>query len=476
LLLMAVLPESGYKAASAVPFGAVALLLSLVFGLMSWRDRFGKIAAIGAGVLTLGGLVVSLVSYADYERTKLQEMEQARRQAEDVNRAVSAEFRVTVYVFEAPADFEERDLRPGDLEDANAVQMTNPTNVVVRSGGEGRIKVPELPLVDESGSGGSGYKKNTLYVKPTLMAAGTRVRLVLERDVPATGARDFIFANSLELGALTIIQSKSVGARKQMAVMKVEMLGSARLRTESPVVRQFGNEPLHLPWKATLLLLGFLYLVYRVWRRYGWWAAFLLVLAALTVVLMMTRSQDVKISPSSPKQVTIRPDEPVQVEAEAKDGSEKSDSKTSTATEKPEAKNAHLVKGLIVTGVLKEIIGNFPTYGPVRVGDAFEIDLSNLPKNKIELSRPHFDAKAHAPPYIPFSTPLLIEQVKEPWGNAKSGFVSGSIRLSSIDASSRLIIQVGTKEFKKGEKVSMSLLQEIYGLINCMATAEGVFK
>ncbi len=247
--------------------------------------------------------------------------ENAFKAPEPRQEASNAQFRVTVHVFEAPADFEERDLRPGDLEDGNAVQMTNSTDVVVRSGGEGRIKVPELPLTSEGVSGGSGYKTRTLYVKPTLIAAGTRVRLVLERDVPETGARDFIYANSLQLGALTIIQSKSVGAHKQMAVMRVEMEGmkqeATRPRASSAGDQQFGVSYSHLISQiiSLLVLLGFLYLVYRVWRRYGWWAAILLLIAGVAVVLMMTMNQSVKISSSSPRLVATLPDKPLQVVA-----------------------------------------------------------------------------------------------------------------------------------------------------------------
>jgi hypothetical protein len=55
-------------------------------------------------------------------------------------------------------------------------------------------------------------------------------------------------------------------------------------------VRLFGVSPKALIGQilSLILLLGFLYLVYRVWRRYGWWAALWLVLAGIAVLLMLT--------------------------------------------------------------------------------------------------------------------------------------------------------------------------------------------
>jgi len=37
--------------------GCGAVLLALVFGLMSWRRRLGKIAAIGAGMICVIGII-----------------------------------------------------------------------------------------------------------------------------------------------------------------------------------------------------------------------------------------------------------------------------------------------------------------------------------------------------------------------------------------------------------------------------------
>ena len=42
--------------------GCSALLLALLFGLLSWRRRLGKIAAIGAGVTCLIG-VINLIRF-----------------------------------------------------------------------------------------------------------------------------------------------------------------------------------------------------------------------------------------------------------------------------------------------------------------------------------------------------------------------------------------------------------------------------
>ena len=47
--------------------------------------------------------------------------------------------------------------------------------------------------------------------------------------------------------------------------------------------------------------------------------------------------------------------------------------------------------GLVVHGTMKQIIGVFGTYGHPAIGDTFELDLTNLPNEKIELTRPHLD-------------------------------------------------------------------------------------
>src|SRR5437899_12944613 len=72
----------------------------------------------------------------------------------------------------------------------------------------------------------------------------------------------------------------------------------------------------------------------------------------------------------------------------------------------PTAENVALLKGLIVTGKLTEVTDTFNSFGIPSVGNAFEINLSNLPKEKIEFT-------CHAPnslipdaSYIPFKGAL----------------------------------------------------------------------
>jgi hypothetical protein len=138
----------------------------------------------------------------------------------------------------------------------------------------------------------------------------------------------------------------------------------------------------------------------------------------------------------------------------------------------PHGENADL-SGLIVTGAMKQIIGTFSTYGHPAVGDTFEIDLTNLPKEKIEFMRDSSKARSgNYPPYIPFSAPLNVERVDK----RGKGDGTSIILLSSRGSSSILLIQVRAEEMGKGSNVRIYFYQETYGRIICMAEADGVLK
>src|SRR5690242_20207620 len=67
-----------------------------------------------------------------------------------------------------------------------------------------------------------------------------------------------------------------------------------------------------------------------------------------------------------------------------------------------------LVQGLIVQGTLKQVIGTFNTHGRPEIGDSLELEFDNLPQKMLKLK----PAK-NGTPYIPFSAPLIVTQVKQ---------------------------------------------------------------
>jgi hypothetical protein len=132
-----------------------------------------------------------------------------------------------------------------------------------------------------------------------------------------------------------------------------------------------------------------------------------------------------------------------------------------------------IVEGLMVTGTMKQIIGIFPSYGQVGVGDMFELNLTHLAKDMIEFTRPHFDPNKQTRPYIPFSPPLVLEKATP----SSSGY--GTIRLSATDTTgvrSKLVILIYAREFRKDSNALIRIYEESSGDVPCMAEAEGVLK
>jgi hypothetical protein len=142
-------------------------------------------------------------------------------------------------------------------------------------------------------------------------------------------------------------------------------------------------------------------------------------------------------------------------------------------TKLPAADDVAYVKGFILRGMLKQFIGSFNTPGHPNVGDTFEIDLANLPKNMINFSRAASDLAAYSDPhtgYVPFSVPLTIEQVEK----SIPAHGSSLIRLSSVDAYSKFVIQVRARELVNGATATVFLYSESTGRILCLAEAVGV--
>ena len=140
------------------------------------------------------------------------------------------------------------------------------------------------------------------------------------------------------------------------------------------------------------------------------------------------------------------------------------------------AANADLVKGLIVTGTLKQAIGTFSSFGIPSVGNTFEIDLTNLPKDKIVFTRPKSDPLAQSgasPSYMPFHAPMSVtrvQQVKKETGPRRT-----VIELSAIDRHDKFVIRIMAEDLAKGSKVIV-IFYHPADVIGSMAEAEGVLK
>ena len=135
-------------------------------------------------------------------------------------------------------------------------------------------------------------------------------------------------------------------------------------------------------------------------------------------------------------------------------------------------KPAPEVPKLVVAGTMKQMIGVFSTYGHVAVGDTFEIDLSNLPKQKIAFMRPNFDASKDVSPFVPLLAPLTVEMVQE-----NRSQTAAWIRLvASEHGTGKLVVQVRADALVKGGKAQILFYEESYGKIGAMGEAEGVLK
>jgi hypothetical protein len=131
--------------------------------------------------------------------------------------------------------------------------------------------------------------------------------------------------------------------------------------------------------------------------------------------------------------------------------------------------NVDLVKGLTVTGKLKQVIGHFSSHGWPQIGDTFEIDLDNLPKEKITL----VPGRAGATSSMPFHAPMAITrvaQVKQMQGKRRT-----VIDLNAIDIHDKFVIRIIAEDLAKGSKVDITL-DHPGDPLGSMAEAEGVIK
>ncbi len=160
--------------------------------------------------------------------------------------------------------------------------------------------------------------------------------------------------------------------------------------------------------------------------------------------------------------------------AERPPGETTGSAKPSAQITAPSPEHMELVKGLVVAGTLKQVIGTFSSYGTPSVGNTFELDLSKLPGEKLVFTRiPDASSNRSGPSYIPFSAPMAIEEVRR--GSSVTGPTRTAIHLSARDAHGKFLIQIITDGLEKGSKVRIGFYKE-GGFLGSMAEGEGVLK
>jgi len=109
------------------------------------------------------------------------------------------------------------------------------------------------------------------------------------------------------------------------------------------------------------------------------------------------------------------------------------------ADTEPSAEDLALVKSLIVKGTVKQSIGSFNgESNRLQIGSTFELDLSNLPKEKIKFTLPPTNPEQRPSNggYIPFDGPIEIVKVRK----SENGRVGAY--LSANDSHGNLKIQI----------------------------------
>jgi hypothetical protein len=133
----------------------------------------------------------------------------------------------------------------------------------------------------------------------------------------------------------------------------------------------------------------------------------------------------------------------------------------------PEVVDLEFVKGLAVSGTLTQSMGSFSTYIWPAVGDTFEIDLANLPRESLRFKHPE-DAKER--PYIPIHGLFNIEQIERNQKNQGAN----RIHLAAIKDGHKLLLQITAPELVKGGKARMIIYSESYQRIMAVAAADCV--
>jgi hypothetical protein len=131
---------------------------------------------------------------------------------------------------------------------------------------------------------------------------------------------------------------------------------------------------------------------------------------------------------------------------------------------------ADRLSGLVVHGKMTQVIGRFSSHGGPEAGDSFELDLSHLPQEKIELTRPGEEKVAS---YMPLSAPLAIERLS--LGKRRDSPARAAIDLATTDGSRKLRIRIVTDGLETGSRVRI-LLRESDDFLGSMAEAVGTLE
>ncbi len=153
--------------------------------------------------------------------------------ARAISSAPGPQLRVTVRVLDVPAGFDQSQLlRPSGLLDSGEVKILAAPYVVVQSGSEGQMELPEIPGMDTDTPGShvlSGRTK-TLYVWPTLENGSSHVRYSLAALVrgPEANSTSFslqtIRSDSVQLGEIQVMEEHGLtSGREQLVTLTVEM-------------------------------------------------------------------------------------------------------------------------------------------------------------------------------------------------------------------------------------------------------------
>lgn len=143
--------------------------------------------------------------------------------------------------------------------------------------------------------------------------------------------------------------------------------------------------------------------------------------------------------------------------------------------DEPSAEDLALAKSFIVTGTVKQAIGMFSGHSRLQVGATFELDLSNLPKEKMLFTLPPANPLQQPSNggYIPFDAPIEIVKVK------KSATGRVGIYLAANNSNGKFRIQIiADLPPKPGSWCSVLLYREGSGgfISSSMAEASGELK
>lgn len=125
---------------------------------------------------------------------------------------------------------------------------------------------------------------------------------------------------------------------------------------------------------------------------------------------------------------------------------------------------------LFPTNTVKQAIGNFNSYSPIRIGDSFELDFDSLPVKRIEL----ISAQTGKTHIVPLGAPLQIQEAFR-WSGGKTCAIK-IMEASTANPPHDCRILIVAQSLEKGSTVQVRIYVSGGGFIGSMAEAEGVLK